>query len=237
MYARSAQFYDPLYRAMGKDYGAEARHLHEIVETRKRSLGNALLDAACGTGLHLQHLREWYDCEGIDVDRAMLSIAATRVPDVRLHCMDMIGFHLDRKFDAIVSLFGSVGYLPNAGRLDQVVRDMARHLNPGGVVVVEPWFSPEKWEDGFVSALFVDEPDLKISRMAVSRRDGNVSILNFHFTIAQRDGVRTFTEPHRMTLFTEAEYRHAFAAAKLEVEFDPVGVDGRGLYIGTMPSE
>jgi SAM-dependent methyltransferase len=235
MYARSAQFYDPLYRAMGKDYAAEAHAVHEIVESRKGSSGNALLDAACGTGLHLTHLREWYDCEGIDVDRAMLSIAAERLPGVRLQCMDMIGFHLDRPFDAIVSLFGSVGYLPNTGRLDQVVRDMARHLNPGGVLIVEPWIAPEKWEDGFVSALFVDEPDLKISRMSVSRRDGNISILNFHFTIAQRDGIRTFTEPHRMTLFTDAEYRHAFEAAKLVVEFDPVGLDGRGLYIGVKP--
>ena len=235
MYARSAQFYDPLYRAMGKDYGAEARAVHALIEARKRSAGNALLDAACGTGLHLAHLRDWYDCEGIDVDRAMLSIASTRVPDVRLHCMDMIGFHLDRKFDAIVSMFGSVGYLPNAGRLDQVVRDMARHLNPGGVVVIEPWIAPEQWQDGTVSALFVDEPDLKISRMSVSRRDGNISILNFHFTIAQRDGIRTFTEPHRMTLFTDAEYRRAFEAAGLTVEHDPTGVNGRGLYLGTAP--
>lgn len=235
MYARSAQFYDPLYRAMGKDYGAESRAIRDVIEARKRSPGNALLDAACGTGLHLAQLREWYDCEGIDVDRSMLSIAAARLPGVRLHCMDMIGFHLDRSFDAIVSLFGAVGYLPNAGRLDQVIRDMARHLVPGGVLAIEPWISPEAWKDGLVSALFVDEPDLKISRMSVSRRDGNVSIMNFHFTIAQRDGIRTFTEPHRLTLFTEAEYRHAFDAAKLAVEHDPTGVNGRGLYIGTKP--
>jgi len=233
MYARSAKYYDALYRAAGKDYRKEAEQIREVVESRKRSGGNVLLDAACGTGRHLDHLRAWYDCTGIDVDRAMLDIAHERLPDVAFVCMDMIGFKLDRSFDAVVSLFGAVGYLPNGGRLNQVVTDMARHLKPGGVVAIEPWLRPEQWEDGLVNALFVDEPDLKISRMCVSRRDGNVSIMNFHFTVAGRDGIRTFTEPHRLTLFTDAEYRAAFDAAKLAVEYDPVGLNGRGLYIGT----
>lgn len=231
MYARSAKYYDALYRAQGKDYRVEAERIHEILASNGCADGGALLDAACGTGRHLEYLRAWYACEGIDVDRAMLEVARERLPDVPLHCMDMIGFRLERSFDAIVCLFGAVGYLPNAGRLDQVVATMARHLKPGGVLVLEPWFRPEQWQDGLVSALFVDEPDLKISRMCVSRRDANVSIMNFHFTVAGPDGIRTFTEPHRCTLFTDAEYRAAFDAAKLAVAFDPAGVNGRGLFV------
>jgi SAM-dependent methyltransferase len=235
VYSRSAPYYDALYRSMGKDYVAEAQRVRDIVTQHKHSEGHTLLDVACGTGLHLAHLRNWFECEGVDADRSMLSIAAERCPGIPLQRMDMIGLNVGRCFDIITCLFSSVAYLPNAPRLDQVVRSFAQHLRPGGVAIVEPWLRPEQWEDGYLTALFVDEPDLKIARMSVSRRDGNVSILNFHFMVAQPDGIRTFTEPHRLTLFTDDEYRAAFEKAGLTVSFDPHGLSGRGLYIGTKP--
>ncbi|HEV3153882.1 MAG TPA: class I SAM-dependent methyltransferase [Candidatus Baltobacteraceae bacterium] len=233
MYTQSAKYYDALYRALGKDYEKEAAHVREIVEQRCRSGGNALLDVGCGTGRHLEYLREHFTCEGLDVERTMLDIARDRNPDVPFHLGDMMGFNLGKRFDAIVSLFGAIGTMPNVGRLDQTLQTFARHLRPGGVVIVEPWLRPEDWKDGSVHALYVDEPDLKVARMSVSRRDGNVSILNFHYMVASRDGIRTFTEPHRLTLFTDDEYRNAFRKAGLYVEFEEPGLTaGRGLYVG-----
>ncbi len=70
--------------------------------------------------------------------------------------------------------------------------------------------------------------------MSVSRRDGNVSILNYNFMTAAPDGVRTFAEPHRLMLFTDAEYRGAFERTKkFDVEYDPEAPAGRGLFVGT----
>jgi ubiquinone/menaquinone biosynthesis C-methylase UbiE len=232
VHARSALYYDALHRAQGKDYAAEATRLHSIVEKYGKS-GGAWLDVACGTGRHIEHLRAWYKCEGLDVDRGMLNIAQERCPDVQFHCQDMIGFHLDTKFEAVTCLFSAIGYVPTAARLDQTVATMARHLKPGGVVIVEPWFRPHQWRDGYLDAKFADEPDLKVARMSVSRRDSNVSILNFNYMVAGNDGVRTFAEPHRLMLFTDDEYRRAFERAKLDVEYDEVGLTGRGLFIGT----
>jgi hypothetical protein len=127
---------------------------------------------------------------------------------------------------------GAIAYAPNAQRLDQTLQTFARHLKPGGAVIVEPWVRPEDWQDGAVHALYVDDPDLKVARMSVSRRDANVSVLNFHYMVASRDGIRTFTEPHRLTLFTDAEYRNAFRKAGLFVDHEPGGFAGRGLYVG-----
>jgi hypothetical protein len=45
-----------------------------------------------------------------------------------------------------------------------------------------------------------------------------------------------FTERHELTLFTAAEYRGAFRRARLATEHDPVGLTGRGLYIGVRPA-
>lgn len=232
MFTQSAKYYDALYGALHKDYRREALRIEEIIAERCRSGGTDLLDLACGTGKHIEVFRERFTCEGLDVDRTMLDLARARNPGVTFHLADMIGYNLGKRFDAIVCLFSSIGYVPNVQRLDQTLATCARHLKPGGVVIVEPWLKPKDAQDGFLNALYVDEPELKVARMSVSRLDGNVSILNFHYMVASRDGIRNFTEPHRLTLFSDDEYRGAFTKARLFVDYDEHGLDGRGLYVG-----
>ena len=232
MYTQSAKYYDALYGALGKDYVQEAARVKEIITERCRSGGNTLLDVGCGTGKHIEALSDRFVCEGLDVDRTMLDLARERNPGVAFHLGDMIGFNLGKRFDAVTCLFGSIGYAPTVGRLEQSIQTFARHLRPGGVMIVEPWVRPEDWKDGQVNALFVNEPELKVARMSVARRDSNVSILNFHYMVASRDGIRTFTEPHRLTLFSDEQYRDGFSKAGLFFDYDPSGLTpGRGLYI------
>ena len=235
IYTQSAKYYDALNRGRGKDYSGEAARVTQIVRAHKRSAGNDLLDIGCGTGRHIEYLRDGFHCEGLDVDRSMLDIARTRNPDVNFHQADMIGFNLGRKYDVITCLFGSIGYLPNVQRLEQSLQTFVRHLKPGGVILVEPWIRPQDWRDGHVQAVFVDEPALKVARMSVSRHDGNVAVLNFHYMVASSDGIRTFTEAHRLTMFTDEEYRTAFRNAGLLVDYDDGGLTGRGLFIGATP--
>lgn len=234
MFTLSAKYYDALYRALGKDYASESARVCEILDGRGVARGAAVLDAACGTGAHLAHLQDRYACEGLDIERSMLVIAGQRVPSVPLHHADLISFNLGKKFDAILCLFSSIGYVPNVLRLNQTLQTFARHLNPGGVAIVEPWFTPDQWVDGRLSALYVDEPDLKVARMTVSRSDRNVAIMNFQYMVGSADGIRTFSEAHRLTLFTRAEYEAAFRAAGFRVEFDEQGLMQRGLYIGQL---
>lgn len=233
MYTQSAKYYDAIYRASGKSYEREAERITQIIEHHGRSGGNRLLDVACGTGKHIEHLRDRFDCEGLDIARSMIEIASKRNPGVPVHLSDMIGFNLSTRFDAIICLFSAIAYAPNVTRLDQTLQTFVRHLQPGGVVIVEPWLPPEKWQDGAVHGTYADEPDFKVARMNVSRRDGNVAVLDFHYMIASRDGIRTFTEAHRLTLFREHEYRAAFERARLRVQFEePDETFTRGLYIG-----
>jgi len=234
MFTLSAKYYDALYRALGKDYASESVQVATLLSDRGVSKGAPLLDVACGTGAHLQHLQADFSCEGLDLERNMLTVAAKRCPEVPLHQADMVSFNLSKKFDALICLFSSIGYAPNVVRLDQALGTFARHLRPGGVLLLEPWFSPNQWVDGHLNALFVDEPDLKVARMNVSRRDGNVSIVNYHYMVGSADGIRTFTEAHRLTLFTREEYRAALTRAGFRFEFDEQGLMNRGLYIATL---
>jgi ubiquinone/menaquinone biosynthesis C-methylase UbiE len=232
MFSKSANLYDTIYLNMGKDYAAEAGKVHAIIQQHKGTAENLLLDIACGTGLHIASLRETYQVEGLDLDQNMLALAQKKFPGLTFHHADMVNFDLGRQFDAITCLFSSIGYVKSVTRLNRAIGNMARHLKPGGVLLVEPWFSPESWKSGTVHATFVDKPGLKIARMNFSQNKGRLSFFKFHYLVATPDGIEHFTELHELSLFTEDEYLKAFRTSSLEVIHDPVGLDGRGLYIG-----
>jgi SAM-dependent methyltransferase len=231
VFSRSARIYDAIYASI-RDYPREAADLDRLIQERRPG-ARTLLDVACGTGAHLEHVAGRYDVEGLDLEPEMLAVARERLPGVTFHEGDMASFDLGKRFDAVVCMFSSIGYVQTEERLGSAAAAFARHLEPGGVLVVEPWLGPDVWQDGYVAAVYVDEPELKISRMNVARRRGDVSVVDFHYLVATPDGVEHFTELHELGLFTVQQYLGAFRAAGLEAEHDPTGPMGRGLYIAT----
>lgn len=233
MFIKSEAFYDAIYGTM-KDYAREAQLIHELIQQYKQSHGNALLDVACGTGAHIAFLRQNYTVEGLDLDEQMLEIARRRNPGVPFHRADMVDFELGRRFDAILCLFSSIGYVKTVQRLNQALQTMRRHLNTGGVVLVEPWLTPQRFKAGHLGSIFVDQPDLKIARMNLAAVEDNVTIMDFHYLVGTPQDIEYFTERHELGLFTHEEYLEAFKQSSLEVLFDPdpQKLMGRGLYIG-----
>jgi ubiquinone/menaquinone biosynthesis C-methylase UbiE len=232
MYSESAHLYDTIYLSQGKDYAAEARRIHELGLQYQKSAGNSLLDVACGTGLHAGYLSEFYQVEGVDLDEQMLVAAREKHPGVPFQAGDMRDFNLGRQFDVITCLFSAIGYMKDTTQLRQAIGNMGKHLKPGGVMLIEPWFTPETWHPGSVHSLFVDQPDLKIVRMNLSERKGNISFFTFHFLVGTSKGVEHFSEYHELALFTHDEYLESFRANNLDVLYDTDGLYGRGLYIG-----
>lgn len=232
MYKESAHLYDLIYLNQGKNYSSEARRIHELGEQYQKSQGNFLLDVACGTGLHAGYLSEFYQVEGVDIDENMLNMARERHPKIPFYQGDMRDYDPGRQFDVVTCLFSAIGYMKDTAQLRQAIGNMGKLLKPGGVMFVEPWFTPDTWHTGTVHTLFVDEPDLKIVRMNLSERKGNLSYFIFHFLVGTPEGVEHFTEHHELALFTNEEYLDSFHVNRLEVIYDPDGLYGRGLYIG-----
>ena len=229
MYTKSAQFYDALYHF--KDYGAACRQLHTIIQERNPG-AKTLLDVACGTGRHIGQLRDHYHVEGLDLGQEMLSVARERYPDISFHQGDMTDFRLQRAFDVVTCLFSSIGYVKTVERMEGAIANMARHLCPGGLLVVEPYFSPERYWLGKITANFVNEPELKIAWMYISEIEDKTSILDIKYLVGEPHGVSYFTERHEIGLFTDEEYLRAFQRAGLKVSYDAHGLFGRGMYLG-----
>jgi ubiquinone/menaquinone biosynthesis C-methylase UbiE len=233
MYEKMAAIYDALYDF--KDYDAEARILLEIIGEHKRSEGNRLLDVACGTGKHITCLENDFAVMGIDLDPRMIDIARGRLPGVTFEVGDMLEFDLPQRFDIVTCLFSSIGYVKSVGKLHQAIANMTRHLEQGGILIVEPWFSEETYQPGTLHAQFVDRPDLKIARMSISEWEDGVSVIDFHHLVATLGGIEHFVERHELGLFGHIDYLAAFTRAGLETVYDPDGLTGRGLYIGCRP--
>ncbi len=235
LFEKSASYYDAIYDAVGKDYGREAKRLREIIRKRQKSTGKTLLDVACGTGRHISFLKQFFTVEGLDLDRRLLAIARKRNPGIRFHYSNMLSFNLKKQFDVITCLFSAIGYMTSYQRLQQAIRNMERHLKPGGVLIVEPWLTPTAFHPGRISAVFVNQPKMKIVRMNRTVVKGRISKLDFHYMVGTPDNISDFKEEDEFGLFTNDEYMKAFRSVGLRVVRDSKGLIGRGLYIGTKP--
>ena len=233
MFTQSARYYDLVYGV--KDYRAESAKVTSVIRDSLRSDGRRLLDVACGTGRHLEYLKEHFEVEGLDIAEDLLALARARNPDLTFHHGDMTSFDLGRRFDVVTCLFSSIGYVKTVVRLNQAVVCMARHLRPGGLLIVEPWFTSAAWHPNTVHADLVDLPELKIARVNTSFVAGRLSYFDLHYLIGTPHSTEHFVERHELGLFEVEEMQAAFASAGLQASHDSEGLTGRGLHIGILP--
>ena len=230
VFSKTAQYYDKLYAK--KDYAGEVQRLVSLLEVQSDSNQLTLLDVACGTGLHLEHLVKHFCVEGLDICPELLGIARERVPSIRLHLGDMTNFALGKQFDIVTCLFSSIGYVKTLDKLKDAVCSMTAHLKPQGVLAIEPWFTPEGWHPNTVHGMYIDEPDLKIARINTSFIKGKVSVFDLHHLVGTPEGTEYLVEHHELGLFEVQEMISVMEEVGLTVKYDADGLTGRGLYIG-----
>ncbi len=241
MLTRVQDAYEALYT--GKSYQHEIALVEKVIERRlgkwrvndKTQPPRRLLEIGCGPGLRLAVLKQWhgkYEVEGLDRDPTMLALAAKRVPGVPLHQADMRNFSLASRFDAVLCLFGVIGYMKDVTEMTTALGQMHQHLVPGGLLLLEPWLSVETATHGFLRADAAERAGMEVARMNYTSIKGNKSIINVHYLIGDEHGVRHTEEMREMTLFSEDEYRDALREAGFgDVALEAYGPQGRGLYI------
>ncbi|MEV5336650.1 class I SAM-dependent methyltransferase [Streptomyces werraensis] len=231
-----ARVYDLVHQGKGKDYAREADDLAELITGRVPG-ARSLLDVACGTGLHLAHLtRRFTRAEGLELSPDMLAAARHRNPCTTVHHGDMRDFALGTVYSAVTCMFSSIGHMAGQSELDAALAAFAAHTEPGGVVVVEPWWFPDTFTPGYIGAAVVEAEGKTISRVSHSRLEDGATRIDVHYLVAEpgRD-IEHLSESHRITLFPRTAYELAFERAGLDTEYLPGGPSGRGLFVGVRP--
>jgi SAM-dependent methyltransferase len=229
MFSASAEYYDLIYSTK-KDYPAEAAWISALLR-RLNPQCRTVLDVACGTGEHAKHLAAGFAVDGLDVDPDFVSIAERKHPAGRFFAADMRDFHLPHRYDAVICLFSSIGYLETLDRVAQALRCFREHLATGGVIVVEPWFAPGVLNPDRVFESEGESNGVRVRRTGRVEIDGRISRIRFEYDITDASGTRHATEVHLLGLFTQEEMLAAFCEAQLEVDYDPKGLTDRGLYV------
>jgi ubiquinone/menaquinone biosynthesis C-methylase UbiE len=231
MFKHSADIYDAIYQF--KDYARECETLMKLIAQYHAGSAKSLLDVACGTGKHIDFMKHKFKTvDGLDLEEELIAVARKRNPSLNFHVGDMTDFRLHKTFDVVTCLFSAIGYTKTTANLQRAVKCMSDHLNQGGVLIVEPWFTPDQYIPGTLHSVFVDKPELRIARMNISQVKDGLSILDMHYLVGTTDGIENFSEHHELAMFTEAENMAAFESAGLTVSYDPQGLMDRGLYIG-----
>jgi SAM-dependent methyltransferase len=232
MYKELAEYYDLIYH--WKDYKAEAITIKEIIGKYKKSDGKNLLDAGCGTGMHVKYFKDDFSCIGIDINNEMVEVARSKVEDVIFEQGDMINFNLNTEFDVILCLFSSIGYVKTYSNLEKTIMNFANHLKKGGVLIVEPWFTKSAFWVGVPGMTTYDGEDIKIARLNTTKVEGDLSIMEMHYLIAEKNGdIKHFVDIHELGLFETDKTLEFMGKANLMSEFLIDGLmKARGLLIG-----
>lgn len=228
MFRDTAEYYDLIYSF--KDYEAEAARITTLIRAEHPD-AQTVLDVACGTAEHARHLAREFGVTGVDLEPHFVDIARRKVPAGRFEVADMRDFDLGETYDVVQCLFSSIGYLTAGDDVVAALRTFRRHLAPSGLMLIEPWITPERFEPGRTGMVAAEDDHVKICRMSASTREGSISRFHFHYLIAQAGEIAHRVETHDLALYSVEEMRGFFARAGLTVRFDPEGLFGRGLYV------
>jgi ubiquinone/menaquinone biosynthesis C-methylase UbiE len=127
--------YEPLF-----ELTTDRVQVARLVELLGLPAGSRVLDLACGQGRHAHLLAEaGFDVTGYDLSKHLLGVAKKRGTGKNLRYkqgdMRKLPVLWRRKFDAVVNLFSSFGFFADAADDAKVIRECARVLKPGGLMV------------------------------------------------------------------------------------------------------
>jgi SAM-dependent methyltransferase len=219
-----------------RDYDEEVRQIAARIGSLNPE-AKTILDVGCATGEHAHRLSGQYAVEGVDVVPAYIERARAKNPDSRFVTGDLRTFEMEKQYDILLCLSGTIAYVKTTDDLLQALQNFYDHLAQNGYILLEPWFTPPEetsageYPPGAINMFTAETPEQKVCRMVHTQRFGNLSVLNFVYLIGRLDGVQLTRERHELGLFTRQEMEEAFSLAGLQVDYEEGGNSGRGFYI------
>jgi SAM-dependent methyltransferase len=205
---------------------------------RAHPQARTVLDVACGTGEHARLLaaEHGFEADGLDLDPTFVRLARQKLRHGSVYHADMTSFELPRRYDVILCLFSSIGYVRTLENVRRTLDRFRAHLTDGGIALIEPWFAPGVLQPGRVSINTAESDTVRVARMSHTKVEGRLSRLRFEYLIGRSEGIEHVVEVHELGLFTTEEMLECFRRAGLRATHDPKGPSGRGLFLASVAS-
>jgi SAM-dependent methyltransferase len=207
MFQAYGRYYDLLYR--DKDYQAESEYIAELL-TLHGTHGKELLEYGSGTGRHANFMVEkGYRVFGVEKSAEMISMASVN-DSYTIVNGDIRTYRLDRKFDAVISLFHVMSYQTENEDVLSVFNRAHEHLKPGGLFVFDFWYTPAVYTQKPVPRIKeMSDTDTRILRIAVPDCHYNKNLVDVRYSIfvidIKTDKVDVIKETHTLRHFTLPE--------------------------------
>lgn len=139
-YSTLAEIYDHIMENV--DYDVWADFIDEIIQVHHPA-PQSILELACGTGSLALSLEELmcYDIVGTDKSPAMIAKARSKNEQldgsVTFMEMDFLDISLDKKFDAVVSIFDSINYLHKSRSIKKLLSEVKKVMDCNSLFIFD----------------------------------------------------------------------------------------------------
>jgi SAM-dependent methyltransferase len=208
VFGQYARYYNLLYK--DKDYAAEARYVHELIQRHGQGTGS-VLNLGCGTGNHDFELAQLgYGITGVDLSDEMLVGARLRGASLSAGTQspsfvkgDIRSVRIGRIFETVTALFHVISYQATNDDLAAFFSTACAHLQPGGLLIFDCWYGPGVYVDPpAVRVKRLEDDCLGVIRIAEPKMHHELNCVDVNFEVHIRDKVSdTFSvlhECHRM---------------------------------------
>lgn len=145
----------PLWGDPVVEYAGWCRQVIRMIRKYAKEDTQTLLNMGCGGGKNVFNLRNQFVVTGIDISPSMLALAQQLNPECHFLLGDMRSCFLGKEFDAIL-VDDAIAYMASRGDLAAVFQNAYRHLRPGGVMVVEPDYTKETFQQNAIRVTLAD---------------------------------------------------------------------------------
>ncbi len=201
-----AAYYNMLYQ--DKDYKQEAKYIASLMGKNDITDGS-ILELGSGTGKHAEEFAKMgFSVHGVDLSPEMVREANQRgnndfVNQLYFEIGDVRSFKIDKKFDAVISLFHVISYQLKNEDILAVFNTAAKHLKPNGVFIFDFWYGPGVLTDPPVVRLKrIENEEIEVLRIAepVMHPNENVVDVNYCVQVKQKESgeVTELNEIHKM---------------------------------------
>lgn len=206
-FERYASYYDLIYS--DKDYQAETAYIHSLLLKYGLQVGS-ILELGSGTGQHGRMLGDLgYNVIGVEVSPSMLQ--RSTISNNFIHVIgDARTFKIDKKFNAVISLFHVLSYQTLNEDVDAVFKTARAHLNEGGIFVFDVWYAPAVCElKPETRVKRFQNNNLEITRIAEPKIHSNINCVDVKYTLfakeSNSDAYDVVEELHRLRYFSTPE--------------------------------